>query len=76
MQSFLYRFFHFSNNYWLLCFCDLQVIYTVSLLKKKGINDIGIVVGYQDDVIKEVLSDEKAIKFFHNQLAIHLYRII
>ena len=36
------------------------------IIKKKGINDIGIVVGYQDDVIKEVLSDEKAINFFYN----------
>ena len=45
---------------------EILIHYTVSLLKKKGINNIGIVVGYQDDVIKEVLSDEKAINFFYN----------
>ena len=45
---------------------EILIHYTVSLLKKKGINDIGIVVGYQDDVIKEVLSDEKTINFFYN----------
>ena len=45
---------------------EILIHYTVSLLKKKGINDIGIVVGYQDNIIKEVLSDEKAINFFYN----------
>lgn len=45
---------------------EILIHYTVSLLKKKGINDIGIVLGYQDDVIKKVLSDEKTIKFFYN----------
>ena len=45
---------------------EILIRYTVSLLKKKGINDIGIVLGYQDDTIKKVLSDEKTIKFFYN----------
>ena len=45
---------------------EILIHYTISLLKKKGINNIGIVLGYQDDVIKKVLSDEKTIKFFYN----------
>ena len=52
---------------------EILIRYTVSLLKKKGINDIGIVVGYQDDVIKKVLSDEKAITRIKNNKVNSLY---
>ena len=40
--------------------------YTVNLLHKKGIEKIGIVLGYQDIEIKEILKDKKNIEFFYN----------
>lgn len=40
--------------------------YTVNLLQKKGIEKIGIVLGYQDTEIKEILKDDKNIEFFYN----------
>ena len=39
--------------------------YTVDLFHKKGITDIGIVLGYRAEVIREVLSD-KNVRFFYN----------
>lgn len=39
--------------------------YTVDLFNKKGITDIGIVLGYRAEVIREVLSD-KNVRFFYN----------
>lgn len=39
--------------------------YTVDLFHKKGITDIGIVLGYRSEVIREVLSD-KNVRFFYN----------
>lgn len=39
--------------------------YTVDLFQKKGITDIGIVLGYRAEVIREVLSD-KNVRFFYN----------
>ena len=39
--------------------------YTVDLFHKKGITDIGIVLGYRAEVIREVLSD-KNVRFFFN----------
>lgn len=45
---------------------DTKLIqYTVSLLKSKGINEIGIVTGYRANVIKETLKDQD-IKYFYN----------
>lgn len=39
--------------------------YTIDLFNKKGITDIGIVLGYRAEVIREVLSD-KNVRFFYN----------
>lgn len=39
--------------------------YTINLLKSKGITDISIVVGYQHQIIENLLKDEK-ISFFYN----------
>lgn len=39
--------------------------YTVTLLKSKGIKNIGIVLGYQDQVIRDLLKDDD-ISFFYN----------
>lgn len=39
--------------------------YTVNLLKSRDITEIGIVLGYRQDVIKNVLRNEK-VKFFYN----------
>lgn len=39
--------------------------YTVELLNKKGITDIGLVLGYHGDVIREVLKDYN-VKYFTN----------
>lgn len=39
--------------------------YTIDLFHKKGIEDIGIVLGYRGEVIQEVLKDEK-VRFFYN----------
>lgn len=39
--------------------------YTVDLLRKKGIGEIGIVLGYKARVIREVLGDRE-ISFFYN----------
>ena len=39
--------------------------YTIDLFHKKGITDIGIVLGYRAEVIREVLSD-KNVRFFYN----------
>lgn len=42
---------------------EILIHYTVSLLKKKGINNIGIVLGYQDDVIKKFYLMKKQLSF-------------
>lgn len=39
--------------------------YTVDLLKKKGIREIGLVLGYRQDVIREVLKDRE-VTFYNN----------
>ncbi|MCQ2591520.1 MAG: phosphocholine cytidylyltransferase family protein [Treponema sp.] len=39
--------------------------YTINLLKSKGINKIGIVLGYQDKVIRDILKNEQ-VEFFYN----------
>lgn len=45
---------------------DQELIkYTVTLLKSKGIKNIGIVLGYQDQVIRDLLKDDD-ISFFYN----------
>lgn len=43
--------------------CLIQ--YTVDLLHSRGIKDIGIVLGYKPEVIKEVLKD-RAVSFYFN----------
>ena len=40
--------------------------YTVKLLEKKGIQDIGIILGYRHDVIKKELSVCEGIQYFYN----------
>ena len=40
--------------------------YTVKLLQRKKIERIGIVLGYQDTEIKEILKNYKNIEFFYN----------
>ena len=40
--------------------------YTINLLQKKGVEKIGIVLGYQDKEIKEILKNYKNIEFFYN----------
>ena len=45
---------------------EILIRYTVSLLKSKGIEEIGIVLGYQDNELKKELLDFKDIKFFYN----------
>lgn len=40
--------------------------YTVSLLKKKGVDEIGIVLGYCAEEIKKLLKHENNIKFYLN----------
>ena len=39
--------------------------YTIDLLHSRGIQDIGIVLGYEAQVIREVLAD-KGVSFFYN----------
>lgn len=39
--------------------------YTIELLNKKGITDIGLVLGYKGNVIKEVLKDYQ-VQYFYN----------
>lgn len=39
--------------------------YTIDLFHKKGIHDIGIVLGYRADVIRDVLKG-KAVQYFYN----------
>lgn len=39
--------------------------YTIELLNKKGITDVGLVLGYHGDVIKEVLKDYN-VQYFYN----------
>lgn len=43
--------------------CLIQ--YTVDLLKSRGIKEIGIVLGYRESVIREVLKD-KEVTFYYN----------
>lgn len=43
--------------------CLIQ--YTVELLKSRGIKEIGIVLGYRESVIREVLKD-KEVTFYYN----------
>lgn len=45
---------------------EVLINYTISLLKKYGINEIGIVLGYEGDYIKEILKKYPDIKFFIN----------
>ena len=41
------------------------IIYTIDMLRKKGIDEIAIVTGYQHEIIEELLAD-KNIKFYYN----------
>ncbi len=51
------------------CIVDIRGIelirYTVELLKKKGISNIGVVLGYQAEMVKGCLFDKK-VEFFTN----------
>lgn len=51
------------------CMVDIggeQLIrYTVKLLKSRGIREIGLVLGYRQEIIREALADE-AVTFFYN----------
>ena len=40
--------------------------YTIDMFHRKGITDIGMVLGYRGDVIKDVLAGEEGIRFFYN----------
>lgn len=40
--------------------------YTVETLRKKGITEIAIVLGYRAEVIKEVLRDYPEVKYYYN----------
>ncbi len=41
------------------------VIYTINMLKKKGITDVAIVTGYRHEVIEELVAEEN-VKIFYN----------
>lgn len=45
---------------------ETLIKYTIDLLKRKGIKEIGIVLGYQDEIIRKELSKYKEIEFFYN----------
>lgn len=41
------------------------ILYTVRMLKKKGINEIAVVTGYKHEVIEELLKNE-GVEFYYN----------
>lgn len=41
------------------------ILYTVRMLKKKGVDEIGIVTGYRHEVIEDLLRNE-GVRFFYN----------
>lgn len=40
--------------------------YTVRLLRKRGIQEIGLILGYRQEIIKKELADFKGIRYFYN----------